>query len=120
MHVSFVLFLGYVKQIFDEVIRLRTVYPTIAKASANAKLVLPQEPCSLVEKYLANRERQPKEEIVAARHTCYSQLALPLLHREDITCYCKGKCATRACTCRSNEIPCKADCKCKKTKCNNN
>ncbi len=56
MHVSFVLFLGYVKQIFDEVIRLRRVYPTIAKASAKAKLVLPQEPCSLVEKYLANRE----------------------------------------------------------------
>ena len=91
MHVSFVLFLGYVKQIFDEVVRLRTVYRTLAKASANAKLVLPQEPCSLVEKYLANRERQPKEEIFAARHTRYSQPALPLPHREDITCYCKGE-----------------------------
>jgi hypothetical protein len=112
-------FLGYIKQILEEAIKLRAAYPTLAKAKEHAKIVLPAEPYSLVQKYLEGKVRQSKEEVVAARHSRYTSPALPLPQREHIPCCCKGMCPTTRCTCRGNEVNCNSNCKCNKSKCKN-
>ena len=112
-------FLGYIKQILEKAIKLRAAYPTLAKAKEHAKIVLPAEPYSLVQKYLEGKVRQSKEEVVAARHSRYTSPALPLPQREHIPCCCKGMCATTRCTCRGNEVNCNSNCKCNKSNCKN-
>lgn len=111
-------FVGYVRTIFNEVINLRTKYTTLVKASAHAKKILPPEPCTLVEKYLAGKERPSKEEVVSARHSRCTKPALPT-NTESSSCFCKGKCATRACDCKSKQRICNSDCRCSEIKCKN-
>ena len=108
--------------ILTEVVHLRTKYPTHKKAKSHANEVLPIEPRSLVEQYLAGKERQSKEDVVANRRSRFSKPALPVSKERESTnkpCACKGKCATRKCDCRAIEVVCGGQCKCKIAKCTN-
>jgi hypothetical protein len=95
------MFLGYVKLILDEVIKLRCKYNTLKKARKHAKKILPTEPCSLVEKYLQGSQKPAKEDVVAAIRTHFSKPALPAASlmgtEKNNSCSCKGKCATKKC-----------------------
>ena len=108
--------------ILNEVVHLRYKYPTLKKAKVHANEVLPVEPKSLVEQYLAGKDRPSKEQVVASRKSRFSKPALPV-NKERATeikpCACKGKCATRKCDCRGMEVMCDTKCKCKIEKCIN-
>jgi hypothetical protein len=54
-----------VELILNEVVHLRYKYPTLKKAKVHANEVLPVEPKSLVEQYLAGKDRPSKEQVVA-------------------------------------------------------
>ncbi|CAB4012400.1 Hypothetical predicted protein [Paramuricea clavata] len=97
-------FKGYVSLIFDDVIQLRSQYPTFKKASTYSKSVLPPEPSSLVERYNKGKERPRWDEVIANHHTCFSKPALPEERgsAQSISCSCKGKCATKACPFKYN------------------
>ena len=72
------------------------------KAKSHANEVLPVEPRSLVEQYLAGKERQSKEDNVANRWSRFSKPALPVSKERESTnkpCACKGECATRKLDC---------------------
>ena len=81
-----------------EFLNIRGKYKTLEKATAHAKQLLPDEPCCLVQSYIAKKEKQPKSVIV-------EKVTVDLLHRhyqkkvEDrLHCHCSGKCATKKCT----------------------
>lgn len=118
-----IMFLGYVKLILDEVIKLRCKYNTLKKARKHAKKILPTEPCSLVEKYLQGSQKPAKEDVVAAIRTRFSKPALPAASlmgtEKNNSCSCKGKCATKKCICKSSNELCSSVCTCSKTKCKN-
>lgn len=108
--------------ILKEVIQLRSQYQTLKKAKVHADDVLPAEPKSLVEQYLAGKERPSKEQVVASRKSRFSTPALPTNKdrgSENKPCACKGKCATRKCNCRAMEVLCDSKCKCRVGKCVN-
>ena len=109
------------KLVFEEVVNLRSQYQTLDKAKDHAKEVLPPEPCMLVEKYLTGKERPSKEQVVARQHTHFSEPALlpDNTESERMLCSCKGKCATRACNCKGNQLNCTTECNCCETKCKN-
>ncbi len=106
-----------------ECLKLRQDFPTVVKASKNAKALLPKEPMSLVENYLNGNPRQPKEVVVAGRHSRFTTPALPepetAVHNPTFQCSCSGKCATRRCICEQNLRPCQPSCTCKNGKCSN-
>lgn len=112
---------GYVDLIFNEVIQQRKNFKTLDAAKLHSQEVLPTEPRSLVDKYLAGKERPSKEQVVANRHTRYSSPALVIENIENgnVSCSCKGMCATRACKCKEKELDCGSKCTCKESKCKN-
>ncbi|KXJ09293.1 hypothetical protein AC249_AIPGENE8778 [Exaiptasia diaphana] len=110
---------GYVDLVFDEVVQLRLQYKTLKTAKQHAMETLPHEPTSLVEKYLAGRERPLKEQVIANRRTRYSSPAVSTTSAEVVSCSCKGKCATRACNCKGKDIDCTDACCCSEVKCKN-
>ena len=61
----------------SEAIRLRKEFNNLLKAKCHAEELLPNEPCSLVKKYLEGKQPQTKQEIVANRHSRPSLLSLP-------------------------------------------
>ena len=108
--------------ILNQALQLRTKYPTLRKAKAHANEVLPAEPESLVDQYLAGKERHSKELVVASRRSRFSKPALPTSQTQrSVTkaCFCKGKCVTNKCNCRVMEVLCDSDCRCKLEKCKN-
>jgi hypothetical protein len=117
------MFLGYVKLILDEVIKLRCKYNTLKKVRKHAKKILPTEPCSLVEKYLQGSQKPAKEDVVAAIRIRFSKPALPAASltgtEKNNLCSCKGKCAMKKCFCKSSNELCSSVCTCSKTKCKN-
>jgi hypothetical protein len=48
--------------------KLRKEFSNMKKAKFHAKELLPEEPCSLVEKYLAGNQPQSKTEVIANRY----------------------------------------------------
>jgi hypothetical protein len=111
--------LGYISQIMDNVLHLRSDHPTLKKASIYSKSILPPEPPSLIEKYTKGKERPKREEVVANRHSRFSKPALPESPINISVCICKGKCATKACSCRSKKRKCSNECGCDVAKCKN-
>ena len=119
---NFKIFLGYIQLILKETIKLRNKYPTLEKAIVHANEVLPAEPDSLVDQYLAGKERPSKELVVASRKSRFTKPALPTSDKQRSAtkaCLCKGKCATRKCNCRAMEVFCDSQCKCLLDKCKN-
>ncbi|CAB3982116.1 Hypothetical predicted protein [Paramuricea clavata] len=76
-----------------------------------------KEPVTLVEKYLDGKQPKPKSDIVAAKHSRFTQPALPGVDEDH--CDCSGKCATRRCKCKNELRKCKSACDCKKEACKN-
>ncbi|XP_028410291.1 uncharacterized protein LOC114532904 [Dendronephthya gigantea] len=112
----------YVHLILSQVIKLRKQYPTLKKAKEHASNVLPPEPQSLVQQYLAGKERPSKEQVVANKKSRFSKPALPTSVKRKAgvnPCACKGKCATRKCDCRAVGTICDNECKCQEAKCIN-
>ena len=100
----------------NKTVQLRTKYLTLRKAKAHANEVLPAEPESLVDQYLAGKERPSKELVVASRRSGFSKPALPTSQTQrSVTkaCFCKGKCATKKCNCKAIEVSCDSQYSCK-------
>ena len=53
----FILIVGYVLKIYEEVVRLRHQYNTLKKANIHAKHTLLAKPATLVDSYLEGKER---------------------------------------------------------------
>ena len=108
MHNLSVFLAGYVDLLLNEVVQLRSKYQTLKKAKAHSNEVLPAELGSLFEKYLIGKERPLKEQMVASRNTRYTKPALLSKNMEntdlDMSCSCKGKCATRRCSGKEKEL----------------
>lgn len=69
---------GYIDLVLEKVLELRSQYKTIKKAKEHTMKILPQEPPSLVEKYLVGKECPLKKDVVANRRSRYSKPALPV------------------------------------------
>ena len=80
--------------------------------------ILPHEPMSLVEKYLAGTQAESKASVVARRYSRFSKPAYPV-DKEKSICTCSGKCATVRCACKALGNTCTADCQCKTDICSN-
>ena len=106
-----------------ECLQLREDFPTFEKACENAAALLPKEPMLLVNSYLNSNPQQPKEVIVASKHSCFTMPALPEPQTafliSTFQCSCLGKCATRRCICKQNLCHCQLSCSCKNGKCSN-
>ncbi|CAB4031322.1 Hypothetical predicted protein, partial [Paramuricea clavata] len=107
----------YIQTIQEECLKLRNDFSTLKKAISHSKELLPEEPVTLVEKYLDGKQPKPKSDIVAAKHSRFTQPALPGVDEDH--CDCSGKCATRRCKCKNELRKCKSACGCKKEACKN-
>ena len=117
-----IIFAGYIDVIMSQAIQHRVKHNTLTKAKAHAEKVLPIEPQSLVQKYLGGQERPSKQQVVESRKSRFTKPALPVNkeHGPDQNpCECKGKCATKKCSCRADNIICDSQCKCKLGMCKN-
>ena len=105
----------------DEVLQLRSEQHNLKKARAFADKLLPQEPISMVKKYLEQKDRPSKEQVVDSRKSRFTKPALPEKADDTLSymCSCKGKCATKRCICKLNKALCTSGCACSTEKCVN-
>ena len=107
----------YIQSVQCEAMKLRKESSNMKKAKSHAKELLPEEPCSLVEKYLAGNQPQSKTEVIANRYSRFTKPALPT--ENERLCECSGKCATCRCPCKKVKSKCTAACGCNKDICSN-
>lgn len=106
----------YAPNILQEVIKLRSQYPTLQKARLHVSMLLQPKPMTMVSNYLEGKPRPKKTDVIAQRHSRYSKPALAI---EIVYCACTGKCATKRCTCKSSGNACSVNCCCNNNKCSN-
>ena len=111
-----IILLEYLQTVQHECLQLGKDFASLKKAKSHAKELLPEEPISLVEKYNDGKQPYAKADLVATRHSRFTQPALPV---EGSHCDCSGKCSTKRCPCRNSLHKCKSSCGCKKDACTN-